>query len=247
MHLASSSLELRPEFLSNSAFLSRLSLSFEVRLYFGLPPTSLSLSPSTRLRMHGAEVRISLPLSSNYPGSCSHLAAWSGVDTHLPPTARIGATDADSQTRFDSMPCPRVSAARPPSPTPPPTAATRSRRDPSGRFDERLSSTQEPETAFFLYYFACLTGFGFAQGPEVPAPRLALLPASRGKPGTAVSARHVAARRARRGLASLARAFGAHCFRPQFLLPFRISQAAGTGGMASGLGGGGRRSCCVWR
>ena len=84
----------------------------------------------------------------------------------------------------------------------------------------------------------------------MPAPRLALLPASRGKLGTAVSARQVPARRARRGLASLARAFGAHCFGPQFPRPFRIIQArdetAGTGGMASGLGGGGHRSFCVW-
>lgn len=84
----------------------------------------------------------------------------------------------------------------------------------------------------------------------MPAPRLALLPASRGKPRTAVSARHVPARRSRRGLASLARAFGAHCFGPQFPRPFRIIQArdetAGTWGMASGVGGGGHRSCCVW-
>lgn len=54
---------------------------------------------------------------------------------------------------------------------------------------------------------------------------MALLPASRGKPGTAVSARHVPARRSRRGLASLARAFGAHGFGPQFPRPFRIIQA----------------------
>lgn len=116
-HLASSSLQLRPKSLSNSAFLSRLSLSFELGLYFGLPPTSLSLSPSTRLRMHRLRLE-SLPLSSKHPGSCSHLAAWSGVDPHLPPTARIGATDADSQTRFDSVPSRLCRPPLIPSPSP---------------------------------------------------------------------------------------------------------------------------------
>lgn len=49
-------------------------------------------------------------------------------------------------------------------------------------------SEQQPATRFIYSPFALLTDFGFTQGPEVPAPRLASLPASRRRPGTVVSA-----------------------------------------------------------
>ena len=100
-----------------------------------------------------------------------------------------------------------------------------------------------PEPRFFFLPLPASPTLASLKAPRCPRRAWHSLPAPRGRPGTVVSARQVPARRARKSLASLAQAFGANCFGPQFLRPFQIREATdetvGRGGMANGLGGGG--------
>lgn len=100
-----------------------------------------------------------------------------------------------------------------------------------------------PEQRFFFLLLPASPTLASLKAPRCPRRAWHSLPAPRGRPGTVASARQVPARRARKSLASLAHAFGANCFGPQFLRPFQIREATdetvGRGGMANGLGVGG--------
>ncbi|XP_039112702.1 uncharacterized protein LOC120246955 isoform X2 [Hyaena hyaena] len=109
-------------------------------------------------------------------------------DVHLPPGSELRAAEANA-IGFHAFPA--VPTAQP---LPQPDA-----------FGESVAFPQQPRTANSLSSLADLTNLDFTRGPEVPAPRLAALPASLGRLGTAVSARHLRAWRACSSLASLPR------------------------------------------
>lgn len=106
-----------------------------------------------------------------------------------------------------------------------------------------------PEPRFFFLLLPASPTLASLKAPRCPRRAWHSLPAPRGRPGAVASARQVPARRARKSLASLAHAFGANCFGPQFLRPFQIREATdervGRGGMANGLGVAGPRFPCV--
>lgn len=137
------------------------------------------------------------------------MCGWELGRVHLPPTAGLQVAKANP-VRLCALPVLLTAQLPPPSGLPRGPAAP-----PADDWADACVSNSSLQTAHAFPSLACLTDFGFAQGPGVPAPRLASLPSSRSRRGTMVSAStSLPGVRARAWQAS--RALGAKSSEPQF-------------------------------